>query len=149
MAIRKDFKNLKSEKVARGAIERAALRSLPSTFLPPLQQVSCPTFHHHHNLHHLHHIHHIHHHHNHHIWHDTHGQAIGVLVMWSRCLPVLLNSPLRLPALDLCPMQPTEVRFFNIQTLPNHTETYQRGWNYPAIMEWFWPQKLAIFGPLM
>ena len=37
------------------------------------------------------------------------NQATGLLTMWIGCLSVLLNSPLRLPALDLRPVQPTKV----------------------------------------
>ena len=37
------------------------------------------------------------------------NQATGLLIMWIGCLSILLNSPLRLPALDLRPVQPTKV----------------------------------------
>ena len=37
------------------------------------------------------------------------NQATGLLTVWIGCLSSLLNSPLRLPALDLRPVQPTKV----------------------------------------
>ena len=64
------------------------------------------------------------------------NQATGLLTMWIGCLSVLLNSPLRLPALDLRPVQPTKVGAHILASR-------EKMW----ILVFFWGERTNLFLP--